>query len=132
MSEFIMIFLHLFSAIIFVGYVFVDSVLCYKLKEANELKKAYFKSLGILYAFSFLVLIFSGIYLAYSNFAYINKFLLFFKIAFILLMLFVTFLSIYFARFKNNKEHFLVKQAHLIALILCFFIILLAKLLIIL
>ncbi|MBT0878702.1 MULTISPECIES: hypothetical protein [unclassified Campylobacter] len=132
MVDFIVIFLHLFSAIIFIGYVFVDAILCYGLKQANELKKAYFKSSGILYALSFVILILSGIYLAYNeytNFANINKIMFFIKIALVILMLFITFISIYIARFKNNKEHFLVKQAHILALIICFLIVLFAKLL---
>lgn len=129
MFDFIVIFSHLFTAIIFVGYVFFDAFFLSNIKNNLEIKKAYFKSSGITYAMSFLILIVSGIILAFKEFEFVNKIAFILKISLIIFMFLITILSIYYVKFKNNREHFLVKYSHLIALVLCFLIVLLAKLL---
>lgn len=129
--EFILGFLHLFSAIVFVGYVFLDAFLLERLPFANELKKAYFKSSGIIYAISFLILLISGVSLVLiKDFDYLNKFFIA-KISLIFLMFIITLLSIFYVKIKNNKSHFLVIYAHFLAFVFCFFIVLFAKLMII-
>lgn len=128
--DFILIFFHLLTAIIFVGYVFFDAIFLNGMKNNSEIKKAYFKSSGIIYAISFLILIISGITLALKEFEFVNKVMLLTKISLIIFMFLITAFSIYLIKFKNNREHFLVKHSHLIALVLCFLIILLAKLMV--
>lgn len=129
MFDFIVIFSHLFTAIIFIGYVFFDAIFLSNIKNNLEIKKAYFKSSGIIYAISFLILIVSGIILAFKEFEFVNKIAFILKISLIIFMFLITILSIYYVKFKNNREYFLVKHSHLIALVLCFLIVLLAKLL---
>lgn len=130
MKDFVISFIHLYSAIIFVGYVFFDCVICSKFTKANEIKKIYFKNSGIIYAMSFILLILTGIMLAinnFNNFSYMAKIIFFIKIALIVFMIFVTLLSIIIFKQNKNSNNFLVKQAHNLALLFCILIVLAAK-----
>ncbi|WP_267523489.1 trehalose-6-phosphate synthase [Campylobacter sp. MG1] len=132
MKEFILIFIHLYSVIVFVGYVFFDCVICAKIENMNKFKKAYFKSSGIIYAISFILLIFTGIMIAIDKFhlfSNVSKIIFVIKILLIIFMIAITIISIIILKRNKNSNNFLVKKAHIIALILCFLIVLLAKLL---
>lgn len=132
MLEFILKFIHLFTAIAFIGYVFFDVILCKNVENIWKIKKAYFKSSGIIYAIIFILLICSGILLGiskYDGYSDYLKYILIIKIFLIIIMILITAISIYMIRIKKNDKHFLVIYAHHLALIICFFIAFLAKIL---
>ena len=130
MIMFILMFFHLICAIFFVGYVFFDVFMCKNIKNLYEFKKLYFKSSGIIYGVIFVILIITGIFLSINKDFYgVTKYIFYAKILLIIFMIIITVFSVYYARVKKDFKHFLVKHAHLLALILCFLIVILAKLL---
>ncbi|MBZ7986511.1 trehalose-6-phosphate synthase [Campylobacter canadensis] len=122
-------FIHLFCAILFVGYVFCDAIIMPKSDFDSNIKKAIMKKSALIYAFIFIILIASGIYLYFLNtFSKLELIFFVLKIFCIFLIFFCALLSIYKLRIKKQKDAFVIKYAHLIAIILCLFVVLFAKL----
>lgn len=136
---FVLLCIHLLSAVCFVGYVFFDSCiypLAYKSvesKECDEVKKAYSKRSAMIFGLLFGVLLLSGMgLLSYydiaSAFSLRSTFSLFFvlKMALLLLMFALTAYSIFVVYALKRSDPF-KKKSHLIALLMCVGIIVCAK-----
>lgn len=122
-------FIHLFCAILFVGYVFCDAFIMPQSDFDSGVKKIIMKKSALIYALIFIILIVSGFYLYFFN-HFSTLALVFFslKIFCIFLIFLSALFSIYKLRIKKQKDAFIIKYAHLIAVILCLFIVLFAKL----
>lgn len=130
---------HIFSAIVFVGYLFFDvCILPFAKKNVNQeslekVKKAYTKGSAVVFGGAFVLLVASGIYLASHYIGFDKGFfestfqiLLSLKIITILLLIIITFISIFYVGFLKKPNPF-GKFSHLIGLVLCFVIVFLAK-----
>lgn len=131
---------HLVCAIIFIGYVFFDVCIYPFAKKTispqtlEAVKKAYTKGSAKVFGTAFLLLLISGAYMAkdylggehgwwQSNF----QKLLLTKIAVLLLMCLITFISVFNVTILKKPDPF-GKFSHLIALVLCLVMVILAKL----
>ena len=130
---------HLVCAIIFIGYVFFDvCIYPFAKKTVNPqtleaVKKAYTKGSAVVFGTAFLLLLISGTYMAKDYFggelgwwqSNFQKILLL-KIFVLLIMCFVTFISVLNVTILKKSDPF-GKFSHLIALVLCLIIVVLAK-----
>ena len=136
---FVALIIHVFCAIAFVGYVFFDAVIFpmakkfVKDEDMQKVKKAYAKGGAKVFGTAFLLLILSGLYMAKSYlggedgwFGSTFQILLLSKIALLLLMCAVTAYSIFFVVILKKPDPF-GSYSHIIAVILCFGIVFLAK-----
>lgn len=136
---FVLLCIHLLSAVCFVGYVFFDACiypLAYKSvdrQECDEVKRAYSKRGAMIFGLLFGVLLFSGVgLLSYYDIASVfslkSAFSLFFviKMALLLLMFVLTAYSI-FVIYALKKADPFKKKSHIIALAMCVGIIICAK-----
>ena len=130
---------HLICAIVFIGYVFFDVCIypfAKKTIDAKTLeivKKAYTKGSAKVFGTAFLLLLISGAYMAKDYFGgelgwWQSNFqkLLFVKIFVLLVMCFVTFISVFNVVILKKPDPF-GKFSHLIALVLCLIMVVLAK-----
>ncbi|WP_459829711.1 trehalose-6-phosphate synthase [Campylobacter concisus] len=131
--------IHLICAIVFIGYVFFDVCIypfAKKTIDAKTLeivKKAYTKGSAKVFGTAFLLLLISGAYMAKDYFGgelgwWQSNFqkLLFVKIFVLLVMCFVTFISVFNVVILKKPDPF-GKFSHLIALVLCLIMVVLAK-----
>lgn len=131
---------HILSAVAFVGYVFFDvCIFPFAKKHIDEdtlarVKKAYTKGSAKVFGTAFLLLIISGAYMAKDYFGGENgwldgpfQILLATKIGVLGLMCLITAISLFFV-YKLKKPDPFGKYSHIIALILCAIMIILAKL----
>ncbi|MCI6988609.1 MAG: trehalose-6-phosphate synthase [Campylobacter sp.] len=138
--NFTFLLIHLFCAIVVVGYMFFDAIIYpFAKKSVDEetltrVKKAYTKGSAIVFGIAFLLLLLSGAHLAFSNYIGGDKgflgsslqILLMLKIGFVFLLILVTFISVFFVRFLKKPNPF-GKYSHLLGLIICLIIVFLAK-----
>lgn len=131
--------IHLVCAIIFIGYVFFDVCIYPFAKKAvnpqtlEAVKKAYTKGSAVVFGTAFLLLLISGTYMAKDYFggelgwwqSNFQKILLL-KIFVLLIMCFVTFISVLNVTILKKPDPF-GKFSHLIALVLCLIMVVLAK-----
>ena len=131
---------HLVCAIIFIGYVFFDVCIYPFAKKTispqtlEAVKKAYTKGSAKVFGTAFLLLLISGAYMAKDYLGgdhgwWQSDFqkLLLAKITVLLLMCLVTFISILNVTILKKPDPF-GKFSHLIALVLCLAMVILAKL----
>ncbi|AJC91080.1 MULTISPECIES: hypothetical protein [Campylobacter] len=136
--HFIFICIHLICAICFIAYVFFD-ICVYRFaykheskEDCDKIKKAYTKSSIIIFASIFILLLLSGFYLL--SFYELNSFWDFFqtnfgvflliKLLLLATMLILTCYSLFVIKILKRKDPL---NSHLIALILCIFIVICAK-----
>lgn len=130
---------HLICAIVFIGYVFFDVCIypfAKKTVDAKTLeivKKAYTKGSAKVFGTAFLLLLISGAYMAKDYFGgeldwWQSNFqkLLLVKIFVLLIMCLVTFISVFNVVILKKPDPF-GKFSHLIALVLCLIMVILAK-----
>lgn len=130
---------HILSAVAFVGYVFFDvCIFPFAKKHIDEdtlarVKKAYTKGSAKVFGTAFLLLLLSGAYLASHYLGGENgwldspfQILLATKIGVLGLMCLITAISLFFV-YKLKKPDPFGKYSHIIALVLCAIIIVLAK-----
>ncbi|WP_297575269.1 trehalose-6-phosphate synthase [uncultured Campylobacter sp.] len=135
----LVLFIHLLSAIFFIGYLFFDVIIYPFAKQKIDeklyiaVKKAYTKGSGIVFGVIFLVLLASGIwlssrYIGISKGFFNSKFQIFLslKILTIIFMCLITFVSVYFVAVLKKPDPF-GKFSHQIALILCIIVVFFAK-----
>ena len=130
---------HILSAVAFVGYVFFDvCIFPFAKKHIDEdtlarVKKAYTKGSAKVFGTAFLLLLLSGAYLASHYLGGENgwlgspfQILLATKIGVLGLMCLITAISLFYV-YKLKKPDPFGKYSHIIALVLCAIIIVLAK-----
>jgi hypothetical protein len=130
---------HICCAIIFIGYVFFDVCIYPLAKQSIEeqtllkVKKAYAKGGAKVFGSVFLLLLISGFFLAknyigneHGWFNSTFQILLMTKIGVLLLMCLITFISVFSVFILKRQDPF-GKYSHIIALILCLIIVILAK-----
>ena len=130
---------HLICAIVFIGYVFFDVCIypfakkTVDVKTLEIVKKAYTKGSAKVFGTAFLLLLISGAYMAKDYFGgelgwWQSNFqkLLLIKIFVLLVMCFVTFISVFNVVILKKPDPF-GKFSHLIALVLCLIMVVLAK-----
>ncbi len=130
---------HLICAIVFIGYVFFDVCIYPFAKKTVDtktleiVKKAYTKGSAKVFGTAFLLLLISGAYMAKDYFggelgSWQSNFqkLLLVKIFVLLIMCLVTFISVFNVVILKKPDPF-GKFSHLIALVLCLIMVILAK-----
>ncbi|OUT12680.1 trehalose-6-phosphate synthase [Campylobacter concisus] len=130
---------HLICAIVFIGYVFFDVCIYPFAKKTVDtktleiVKKAYTKGSAKVFGTAFLLLLISGAYMAKDYFGgelswWQSNFqkLLLVKIFVLLIMCLVTFISVFNVVLLKKPDPF-GKFSHLIALVLCLIMVVLAK-----
>ena len=130
---------HLICAIVFIGYVFFDVCIYPFAKKTVDtktleiVKKAYTKGSAKVFGTAFLLLLISGAYMAKDYFGgelgwWQSNFqkLLLIKIFVLLIMCLVTFISVFNVVILKKTDPF-GKFSHLIALVLCLIMVILAK-----
>ena len=130
---------HLICAIVFIGYVFFDVCIYPFAKKTVDtktleiVKKAYTKGSAKVFGTAFLLLLISGAYMAKDYFGdelgwWQSNFqkLLLVKIFVLLIMCLVTFISVFNVVILKKTDPF-GKFSHLIALVLCLIMVILAK-----
>ena len=138
LTYFLALVIHLVCVIVFVGYVFFDAFIYPLAKKQcsddilRKVKKSYSKGSAKIFGVVFLLILFSGIYLASYHLTdsccFENTFqiLLIVKLVLFLIMVFITLISVFFVVVLKKPDPF-GEYSHLIGFVLCFLIVICAK-----